>query len=162
MLKTILIALGLASPAYAGTYNPQLLDNEQQYCMQQAIYFEAGNQPLVGKLAVGYVILNRVDSKDYPNTICDVVRQGPKRLVNDRLVPVKWRCQFTFYCDGSADTPVYNSYAWRESVKASHIIYLSDDYISQGATHYHATYVKPSWANHLTKIVTINEHIFYK
>ena len=42
-------------------------------CLIEAIYFEAGNQPFVGKIAVAQVVVNRVNSDRYPNTICGVV-----------------------------------------------------------------------------------------
>ena len=34
--------------------------------------------------------------------------------------------------------------------------------ITDGATHYHADYVKPSWAKTKTKTVEIQDHIFYR
>ena len=49
----------------------------ERYCMAEAILFEAGNQPLAGKVAVGEVIMNRVRSSRYPNTVCDVIYEGP-------------------------------------------------------------------------------------
>jgi len=32
----------------------------------------------------------------------------------------------------------------------------------EGATHYHATYVSPTWAKNMQKVVQIQEHVFYK
>src|SRR5688572_19337306 len=64
-------------------------------CLAEGIYFEARGEPLRGQLAVGRVILNRVASDAYPNTICDVVYQ------NDHM---RNRCQFSFACDGKPDT----------------------------------------------------------
>jgi len=46
-------------------------------CMAKNIYFEAKSQPLVGQLAVGLVVLNRVKSKNWPNDICKVIYEGP-------------------------------------------------------------------------------------
>ena len=45
-------------------------------CLALNIYHEARNQPFMGKLAVGFVTLNRVKSKEFPNTVCGVVKQG--------------------------------------------------------------------------------------
>ena len=45
-------------------------------CLALNIYHEARNQPFMGKLAVGFVTLNRVKSDNFPNTICEVVKQG--------------------------------------------------------------------------------------
>ena len=46
------------------------------HCMAEAIYFESRGEPLLGQIAVGNVILNRVSSNRFPNTICKVVHQG--------------------------------------------------------------------------------------
>ena len=46
-------------------------------CMAKNIYFEAKSQSLVGQLAVGLVVLNRVKSKHFPDDVCEVVYQGP-------------------------------------------------------------------------------------
>ncbi len=47
------------------------------------IYCEAGNQSYAGKLAVGIVVVNRMDSKKYPNSLKGVIYQkhqfGPVR-----------------------------------------------------------------------------------
>ena len=34
--------------------------------------------------------------------------------------------------------------------------------ITDGATHYHADYVRPSWAKTKTKTIEIEDHIFYR
>ena len=34
--------------------------------------------------------------------------------------------------------------------------------VVEDATHYHAYYVKPHWADHLEKITRIDSHIFYR
>ena len=50
--------------------------NNEIFCLAQNIYFEAGNQPIAGKIAVAQVVQNRVKNRDYPNTICGVVYQA--------------------------------------------------------------------------------------
>lgn len=40
------------------------------------IFCEAGNQPYEGQVAVGAVVMNRVKSGSYPNTISDVIYQS--------------------------------------------------------------------------------------
>ena len=44
-------------------------------CLAMAIYFEARGEPTVGQIAVAHVIMNRVESDDFPNTVCGVVTQ---------------------------------------------------------------------------------------
>tara|TARA_B100001093_G_C26771129_1_gene990247 strand:- start:653 stop:1198 length:546 start_codon:yes stop_codon:yes gene_type:complete len=136
-------------------------------CMVEAIYYEAGNQPYIGKIAVGQVILNRVNSRHYPNTVCEVVHEGPVSewwLENhNRLVPIKHKCQFSYYCDGKEEKS-YEGKNWTDSEFASTMvlsnIFLKD--LTGGATHYHADYVSPWWAKKLTRTVTIENHLFFK
>ena len=51
---------------------------EETYCMAQNIYYEARGESLKGKQAVGNVVLNRVDHKKYPNTVCGVVYEAKR------------------------------------------------------------------------------------
>ena len=78
-------------------------------CMAKNIYFEAKSQPLVGQLAVGLVVLNRVKSKSWPNEICKVIYEGPIRESwktrkdpklpkhKRKYYPIRHRCQFSCY-----------------------------------------------------------------
>jgi len=45
------------------------------YLMARCIYGEARGEPYMGKVAIGAVIMNRVKSKDFPNTIAGVIYQ---------------------------------------------------------------------------------------
>ena len=147
--------------------------HNEAYCLAEAIYFEAGNQPLIGKIAVGQVIINRMYEPKYPNTICGVVHQGPVReswKKNGVFHPIKYKCQFSYWCDGKSDTPKYGP-TWEDSMIVAEWLStdlyntseftIPHDYL-EGATHYHATYVYPSWASHLQEVVKIQDHIFYK
>ena len=67
---------------------------KEMNCLAKAIYFEARGEPVKGQQLVAQVVLNRVDSEYYPDTICDVVYQ------NDHL---KNACQFSFACDDVPD-----------------------------------------------------------
>ena len=46
---------------------------DEVYWLSRIIYAESGGEPLKGKIAVGNVILNRVRSKYFPNTIYGVI-----------------------------------------------------------------------------------------
>ena len=81
---------------------------ENLQCLAQNIYFEARNQPTQGKIAVAHVVLNRVKSKRYPNSACEVIRQGGQER--------RHRCQFSWWCDGKSDE-TNNLAAWNESQK---------------------------------------------
>ena len=139
---------------------------EREHCMAEAIYFEAGNQPLVGKIAVAAVILNRVYSMDYPDSICEVVHQGPVReswKKNGVFYPIKNKCQFSYYCDGRSDIPKFGP-TWEDCLMIAEWALQDEWFIDQveGATHYHASYVHPNWADHMQRVVQIQDHVFYK
>ena len=77
-------------------------------CLALNTYHEAKNQSLVGQIATAQVVMNRVEDNRFPNTICEVVKQGPTRPSWEdpkKEYPIKHRCQFSWYCDGKDDTP---------------------------------------------------------
>ena len=72
-------------------------------CLALNIYFEARNQPIEGQLAVAQVVINRVLDDRYPDHACDVITQGP--TYPDSNLPIRHKCQFSWYCDGRSDRP---------------------------------------------------------
>ena len=70
------------------TIKPDVLIKQQEEisCMADNIYFEARNQGTAGWSAVASVTLNRVKDKRFPNTVCEVVKQGPTRDLGNRMV----------------------------------------------------------------------------
>ena len=131
------------------------------------MYHEARNQGTAGILAVSAVVLNRVNDHRFPDTICEVVEQGPTRASwQDPMVrfPIKNKCQFSWYCDGKSDVP-HNKVDYQYFLELSTAI-LSYELpfldITDGATFYHADYVMPSWAKTKTRTIEIEDHIFYR
>ena len=129
-------------------------------CLAMAIYHEARGEPVAGRKAVGRVIMNRVDSKYHPNTVCGVVYKN-KHMRN--------ACQFSFACDGISDRPREKN-AWRTSQKLASEILSCDKACRaserkkggiKSSTHYHATYVSPGWSKKLRKTGKVGNHIFY-
>ena len=137
--------------------------NNEIYCLAQNIYFEAGNQPLAGKVAVSQVVINRVEHPSYPDNICDVVYQAKLRVNwKNEFVPIKNKCQFSWFCDGKSDDPV-DSQTWLLSMHiARDVVQQKYGDITEGSTHYHSDKVDPYWASSLNRTVVINNHIFYK
>ena len=136
------------------------ITSDQIECLAQNVYFEAGNQSQLGQYAVTHVVLNRVRSEDFPNNVCAVIKQGRK----SQGVMVKHKCQFSWYCDGKPDD-IADKKAWEESLSiamnAYMVYYLGFD-ASNGATFYHAVYVNPGWSKVFTRVVRIDDHIFYE
>jgi len=132
----------------------------QEWCLAQNIYYEARGSNYADQIAVADVVINRVEDTRYPNTVCDVVRQGERHADGNM---VRNRCQFSWYCDGKSDWPT-DSDAW---VNAQLIAYKMINErmgrgLTEGATHYHADYVSPKWANSLQLVGRIGVHIFYR
>lgn len=123
-------------------------------CLTRAIYFEAVTQPSLGMYAVAEVILNRVRSDKFPDSICDVVKQ--------RTTHIYKLCQFSFYCDGKPEI-VRSQIMYQKCKEIGLLAILNQDkQVTLGATHYHATYVAPWWAKKLKKTIEIGDHIFYR
>tara|TARA_B110000503_G_C7126501_1_gene404853 strand:- start:1095 stop:1598 length:504 start_codon:yes stop_codon:yes gene_type:complete len=129
-------------------------------CLAKNIYFESRGSNLADMAAVANVVMNRTKDRRYPNTICGVVHQGKKDASGNMI---KNLCQFSWYCDGKPDTPT-NEDAWNKAQLLAYQMVEQGKYrgLTEGATHYHATYVKPIWAKDFTLIGRIGEHIFYR
>jgi spore germination cell wall hydrolase CwlJ-like protein len=139
---------------------PFSLENSY-HCLASNIYWEARNQSTHGKLAVAQVTLNRVESQNYPNTICGVVTQT--RYYPSGNIDLH-SCQFSWYCDGKKDEPVETwGFSYDESYKLA-VMFLQErpTDVTEGSTHYHSVKVEPYWSRVLNKTTQIEEHIFYK
>ena len=125
-----------------------------RHCLAQAIYFEARGEPMVGQIAVANVVMNRVKSQKYPNTICGVVFQNYQK---------RNACQFSFTCDGQPEL-AKNGKLWRQTVRlANNMMTGKRKYRPvRNATHYHADYVSPDWSTQLQRVKKIGRHIFYR
>lgn len=136
-------------------------------CLAKNIYFEAGTESTAGKVAVGVVTMNRVEDKRWPDTVCGVVEQAQYSKWwwdnHQKKVPVRYKCQFSWFCDGKPDNP-YPGDIWQESLHLAEKIYFNNPYkgLLNGATHYHATYVSPNWAKHFKVVARVDSHIFYR
>ncbi len=123
-------------------------------CLADAIYFEARGESVRGQMAVAQVVINRVFSGYYPNHVCGVVYQNAHR---------RFRCQFTFACDGLPER-INEPVAWE---RAKHIardaldgnFWLND---VGKATHYHARWVHPWWVHEMRRLDRIGVHTFYR
>ena len=131
-------------------------------CMALNMYHEAKNQSMLGQLAVGQVVMNRVEDKRFPDNVCDVITEAVTYKGTNK--PVLHQCQFSWWCDGKSDQPrEHNSLRTSKALaelmlKEGHDITV----IGNEATHYHSNDVHPYWANDLHKIRRIGKHIFYK
>jgi spore germination cell wall hydrolase CwlJ-like protein len=134
------------------------VDLKERECLAKAIYWEARNQSLEGRVAVGQVIINRVNAGLWKNSICGVIYQG---------------CQFSWVCEGKAKRNLYNlkdhaeKIAWAEAIALANELlmeYNDIEDITNGAVFFHAHYVRPHWSKwkKVERTVRIDDHIFYR
>jgi len=123
-----------------------------QECLTEAIYFEAGTKGSKGRAAVGHTILNRVESADFPNSICEVITQGEADET----------CQFSYRCDGLPETVRYPSKFRNAKTTAKGIIsgHVKDP--TNGALFFHSARIPPGWFATRKRLGEFGGNIFYK
>ncbi len=122
-------------------------------CLTQALYFEARGESVQGQFAVAEVILNRVKSSRFPNTVCAVVNQGTGK---------RHQCQFSYTCDGKAEV-VNEPAAYSNVGKIARVLLDgAPRNLTVGATYYHNHTVRPSWSRKFTRTASIDGHFFYR
>ena len=175
-LLTTFVISASASDVDVTSYDATQYLDKQATCLAKNMYYEARSQGLAGQLAVSLVVLNRVKDTRFPNTICEVIEQGPVReswktrgkVVPDherKYFPIRNRCQFSWYCDGKSDEiPLYDIDVYQIALAIAQKVFFGsyNEDITNGATHYHADYVFPAWRKQKTKTLTVANHIFYR
>jgi spore germination cell wall hydrolase CwlJ-like protein len=160
--KILELVVDIAEPEMPEIYTWEYKSLDKEIlCLAQNIYFEAGHEPHMGKVAVGLVTINRVKSPMYPDSICEVVWQVGKSSKTGKSV-----AQFSWTRDGKPDRP-RNMTAWGEALELARDMIGDADLneyedFTKGATHYHATYVKPYWRHKYERVAKIGLHIFYR
>lgn len=123
--------------------------SKQIHCLAENIYFEARGESRLGRMAVAWVTLNRVNDPNFPNTICEVVWEDG---------------QFSWTHDGKSDKPS-DPTAWMDAQITAWLVYNTQDQQfdpTDGATMFHANYVKPKWRKEYEQTSRIDNHVFYK
>lgn len=141
------------SKSWLATQNTASGD-EQWACLSEALYFEARGESVKGQFAVAEVILNRVESSKYPNSVCGVINQGTGK---------KYQCQFTYTCDGKKE--LFNEVSAQKNtqkIAAALLTGVVPRSLTKGATHYHTKAVNPSWARKFPRVAAIGAHYFYR
>ncbi|MCK4713561.1 MAG: cell wall hydrolase [Marinosulfonomonas sp.] len=123
-------------------------------CLSEALYFEARGESVKGQFAVTEVILNRVTSGKFPNSVCGVVNQGTGGK--------RYQCQFSYACDGHSDT-IHDAAAYRNVGKVARAaLDGAPRNLTVGATYYHTKAVSPRWSRVFTRTTSIGVHHFYR
>lgn len=126
-------------------------------CLARNVYYEARGESFEGQMAVAQVTLNRVNSDQFPNSICSVVEE--KTTARGYTV-----CQFSWVCE-----PWNNQ---RLKVRDTHTSYQvaymaimgqnALPWMTENTFWFHATHVKPKWRHIHDKVARVDNHIFYK
>ena len=132
---------------------PKAQGGQQWRCLAEALYFEARGETVKGQFAVAEVIMNRVKSARFPNSICGVINQGTGK---------KYQCQFTYTCDGYKEVIAEPGAFARVGKVARAVMAGRAPALTDGATHYHTTAVRPRWARVYTRTARIGMHLFYR
>jgi len=170
MIRGLLTTLLLFS-AYSA-----VADEKDLTCLAKNLYFEARDQSFAGQIAISLVVLNRVNDTRFPNTICEVIYEGPtkeswKTRIDPTLdaeerifYPVRHKCQFSWWCDGKADE-IKDFKTYKKMLEVAglfldkRVLFID---ITEGSTHYHAYYVAPDWGKDHIRVTQIDDHIFYR
>lgn len=157
---TVVLTFFLSLSAFASSnHHPIQFLNDRDAkktlkCLTDNIYYEAGNQSVIGKIAVAYTTLNRVYSSYFPDNICDVVYEKTGKT-----------CQFSWVCERrkykkirGRELEVYNE---SKQVAIAVLTSYNQKYDpTSGSLFYHAYYVDPRWRRE--RLVRIEDHIFYR
>lgn len=127
---------------------------KSEKCLAEAIYFESRGEAVRGQMAVAQVVMNRVFSGKYPDTVCGVVYQNKYR---------HFACQFTFACDNNPDV-IREPEMWDRAKKISKAMLDGQIWLPEvgKSTHYHAYWVRPSWVAEMKKMYKTGVHTFYR
>lgn len=156
LARTLLVTAfftGLPALAWSATPPGAASADQAIECLALAIAYEAGGEPVEGQQAVAEVVLNRVRSPDYPDTVCGVVFAGATRSTG---------CQFTFTCDGSLRRRLPHDVLAEARKLAAAALRGQLPSRLAGATHFHAASIYPYWAPSLVRVRQIGAHVFYR
>ncbi len=116
-------------------------------CMAENLYHEARGESKAGQRAVAEVVMNRVESKRYPNTICGVIHQ---------------RSQFSWTLDKkNLNKKLTEKNKLYKKAKKIAIKVMLNNSRKLKATHYHTHAVSPYWNKNMKQVAMIGEHRFF-
>ena len=148
-IKAILLSVAILLPMditqsgfdYAGLTE----DTRQVQCLAENLYHEARGEGFYGMVAVAHVTLNRTVRRN--KDVCGVVHE-----------PYQFSWTITA-------PPIEDMKSFAQILNLAHDIYFNrESYMdfTDGATFYHAKYVKPKWSRKFDRTVVVGKHIFYK
>jgi len=139
----------------------KVVDPKQLACMAKNIFYEAGNESIMGQAAVARVVMNRV-AHGFAHTPCAVVYQSHivEKVVDDEATKVKL-CQFSWVCEGKGE-PNKNNQRYKLAQQVAYDVMANDAYsdvVPKSALFFHNITVDPLWP--YKQVAKIGNHIFY-
>lgn len=138
------------TPAAAAPEAPEPAESEavsvsarELECMTKVILYEAGAESRAGQVAVAQVVMNRVESPRFPDTICGVIYQ---------------RGQFSSI---RSFNPPRNA-RWNRAMALARDVLDGHEAVVGEALYFHATRVRPAFVRSRTRVATIGNHVFYR
>lgn len=158
-MKKVLTGLAILMVSATSSFANECNKEDQVHALAMNMYHEARGEGPDAMQLIAEVTLNRVESKHFPNTVCDVVYQARFDVKGN---PRRHQCQFSWFCDGRSDK-AYDAESWKLSEEiAKGLLNKTIPLIGIDATHYHTKNVNPYWSKSYTKIGMYGEHIFYQ
>lgn len=153
MLKHMILPIMfcLLTSLQADEAHGKSLETEHR-CLALALYWEARGENRRGMIAVGWTILNRAQSEQFPATPCAVVYQGGEQPP----------CQFSWWCDGKSDRPTDHDSWIRARVIAAELLIDPPPDPTGRALFYHSTSIQVPWKRPRKRTARIGNHIFYR
>ena len=139
----------IARPTNLRTLVSQVVDlpaaplSAEAKCLAKAVFFEARGEPLEGQLAVAQVIINRVASGHYADSVCGVVDQPGQFTFARRSV----NTVSPDYRIAQAIAVIAQAQRWLQ--------------VAPRAMSFHATRVNVAWGN-MQRVSRIGNHVFYR
>jgi N-acetylmuramoyl-L-alanine amidase len=120
------------------------VSREDLLLIAKAIYAEARGESFLGQVAVGAVIVNRVQSPHFPNTVREVIFQRNRHI-----------CQFTPVSDGTINlTPD------RKAIQAAEAALEGHDPTGGALFFYNPRIASDNWIRSLPVVTQIGRHVF--
>ena len=136
-----------STTASRGTTSNTKFNSDDIYWLARIIQAEAGGEPYKGKVAVGNVIINRINSKEFPNTVYNVIFEYYKGIP-----------QFSPVADGT----IYNNPS-QESMQAAKDAVNGVRPVGNATYFFNPSKAAGSWiVNNKTYVARIGEHVFYR
>jgi spore germination cell wall hydrolase CwlJ-like protein len=125
---------------------------DEKRCLALTIYWEAMAEGRKGMIAVAWVVLNRVKSPKFPNTLCEVVLEGGEAP----------GCQFSYWCDGKGDEPQDQEIWELANEVAKQMLTEPPEDPTHGALFYHSEDLPVPWKIKRQRTAKVKGHIYYR